>query len=92
MRDPTQPPRQFSGNPTPRRLWLPFLVASVLGALIAVMAELPWQLVLYSAVFAPGLWMCALVCRHGKIFDIGVLVGLFLAVAGMLLDLVADTL
>ncbi|WP_156901680.1 hypothetical protein [Azohydromonas australica] len=56
------------------------------------MAELPWQLVLYSAVFAPGLWMCALVCRHGKIFDIGVLVGLFLAVAGMLLDLVADTL
>jgi uncharacterized membrane protein YjjP (DUF1212 family) len=92
MRDPTQPPRQFSGDPKPRRPWLPFLVAAVLGALIAVLAELPWQLVLYSAVFAPGLWMCALVCRHGKIFDIGVFVGLFLIVAGMLLDLVAETL
>ncbi len=92
MRNTTQPPRQFSGGPKPRHPWLPFLVAAVLGALIAALAELPLQLVLYSAVFAPGLWVCALVCRHGKIFDIGVFVGLFLIVAGMLLDLVAETL
>jgi vacuolar-type H+-ATPase subunit I/STV1 len=76
----------------PARLWPAYLTAAFFGAVAAILAELPWQLVLYCAFFAPGVWRCMLILSTRKWLMASFAIGLFLIVAGMVLSLIGMTL
>lgn len=73
-----------------------YLMAVACGLLVGNLFDLAWQLVLFCGFFGAGLWFCVLTVHRSirvhSWLPAGFGIGLFLMVAGMLLDLVAKTL